>query len=201
MHPKSRLRRQLMIDKSVQMEVIARAILYFLVAFLYFTGVIFCTQWMSDPETPFFQHLIRFAGDAVLWAPALFLVAPLLVYDILRLTNRFVGPVYRIRTALQGLAEGEAGRPLKFRDDDYWTELCDPFNEVRRMLISSGAIIAPDEEEQMDREAIARALGAQLGEFESDPEARQPEADDEDQPEASATRGQAGDESAELVST
>lgn len=190
-----------MIDKSVQMEVIARAILYFLVAFLYFTGVIFCTQWMSDPETPFFQHLIRFAGDAVLWAPALFLVAPLLVYDILRLTNRFVGPVYRIRTALQGLAEGEAGRPLKFRDDDYWTELCDPFNEVRRMLISSGAIIAPDEEEQMDREAIARALGAQLGEFESDPEARQPEADDEDQPEASATRGQAGDESAELVST
>lgn len=201
MHPKSRLRRQLMIDKSVQMEVIARSILYFVVAFIYFTGVIFCTQWLGDPDTPFSQHLIRFAGDAVLWSPALFLVAPLLVYDTLRLTNRFVGPVYRIRTALQGLAEGEAGRPLKFRDDDYWTELCEPFNEVRRMLIRSGAILAPEEEESLDRAAIARALGVELDASAAASAETEGIGADQDQPQASASERRPEGEPAGLVST
>jgi hypothetical protein len=50
--------------------------------------------------------------------------------DTLRLTNRFVGPIYSLRRALREAAEGNVSRPLQFRDDDFWRDVADDFNRA-----------------------------------------------------------------------
>jgi hypothetical protein len=65
--------------------------------------------------------------------PVLFasiLVLPLLVADVLRVSHRFAGPMYRLRNALRDLADGKTIEPVKFREGDYWTNMADEFNRV-----------------------------------------------------------------------
>ena len=50
--------------------------------------------------------------------------------DCLRLSNRFAGPMVRLRVAMQGLANGEPVKPVKLRDGDFWCEFAADFNRV-----------------------------------------------------------------------
>jgi hypothetical protein len=58
------------------------------------------------------------------------LVLPLLLADVLRVSNRFAGPMYRLRNALRDLADGKAVTPVKFREGDFWCNMADEFNRV-----------------------------------------------------------------------
>jgi hypothetical protein len=58
------------------------------------------------------------------------LVLPIVMMDVLRLSNRFVGPVTRLRAGMKDLAAGRPVKPLNFRNDDYWRELAVDFNEA-----------------------------------------------------------------------
>jgi hypothetical protein len=54
--------------------------------------------------------------------------------DVLRFSNRFVGPVFRTRMALKELAIGRPVEPLQFRDDDYWRDLARDLNAVSQQV-------------------------------------------------------------------
>jgi hypothetical protein len=72
---------------------------------------------------------------AVLLASLILL--PITAMDVLRLSNRFVGPVSRMRFALEELAAGRPIEPVQFRDDDYWRDLAGNLNEVAARLKQS----------------------------------------------------------------
>ncbi|EMI53627.1 putative membrane protein [Rhodopirellula sallentina SM41] len=55
---------------------------------------------------------------------------PAFILDTLKLTNRFAGPVSRLRTEINNAAEGRPVRHLKFRNNDYWREIADGFNAL-----------------------------------------------------------------------
>lgn len=61
-------------------------------------------------------------------------VLPLLMLDVVRLSHRWVGPIYRLRTAMRELASGENVREISFRDGDFWHELAEHFNAVVRRM-------------------------------------------------------------------
>jgi hypothetical protein len=54
----------------------------------------------------------------------------LAVYDMLRLSHRFAGPMLRFRRAMRDLGRGEQVEPLRFRDGDFWQEMAAEFNAV-----------------------------------------------------------------------
>jgi nitrogen fixation/metabolism regulation signal transduction histidine kinase len=54
--------------------------------------------------------------------------------DFVQFTNRFAGPVLRLRAAMRQVARGEAAPPLSFRDDDFWQELAADFNRIAARL-------------------------------------------------------------------
>ena len=54
------------------------------------------------------------------FAIASFVLLPLVIIDIVRLSNRFTGPLLRMRRSMRALAQGEQVEPLKFRDADFW---------------------------------------------------------------------------------
>ena len=62
------------------------------------------------------------------------LLLPLAVFDVLRLSNRFVGPFFRLRGAMRQLARGERVDPIFFRRGDFWQEFADEFNAVAARL-------------------------------------------------------------------
>jgi signal transduction histidine kinase len=61
---------------------------------------------------------------------AAFLLLPLVIFDIIRFSNRFVGPILRLRRSMRQLARGEHVEPIKFRGTDFWQDFADEFNAV-----------------------------------------------------------------------
>ena len=128
------LRHQLLIDRTVQVALLWRTALYSGACAVYFIVILVCTESLSDPDEPLLDALLRCIDDAIYWAPGLMLLVPVMAYDLLRMTNRFAGPVFRLRREMQRLLDEESEYPLSFRDGDYWAELADIFNELRAEL-------------------------------------------------------------------
>lgn len=121
-------RRQLLVDPIGQAQLMRRPMLYWLfapVAILLFAVL---RESMVGPETPFTMRSFGFWYIFGLAAATLILPIPLLVYDLLTISNRMVGPYVRLRRALRELAQGRIPRPLDVRQGDYFHELYEDFN-------------------------------------------------------------------------
>ena len=129
------LRQQLLIDDHVQGSLLRRTALYGCACAVYFIVILVFTESMSDPGEPLIEAVLRCLDEAIYWAPGLMLLTPVVAYDLLKITNRFAGPIYRLRHEMQRLLDGESDAPLGFRDGDYWGEMADIFNEIRDELL------------------------------------------------------------------
>jgi hypothetical protein len=121
-------RRQLFID-GVQSVIMVRVVAYWLFCLLASALMACCwIAWLDRPASSgeLIALLFRHYGPVFL---ATLILLPLVIMDVLRLTNRFVGPVFRLRRALREAAEGHP-KPLQFRDDDFWREVAEDFNRA-----------------------------------------------------------------------
>ena len=73
----------------------------------------------------------RFIVPAIV-ASCMFL--PIVLLDIMRFSNRFAGPLLRLRKSLQMLADGEDVSELHFRPNDYLKDLSSHFNAINSRL-------------------------------------------------------------------
>ncbi|MEM9587224.1 MAG: hypothetical protein AAGA03_08075 [Planctomycetota bacterium] len=55
---------------------------------------------------------------------------PAFVRDTMKLSNRFAGPMYRLRTTLAQVRENQTPQPVSFRDGDFWQDVAGDFNVV-----------------------------------------------------------------------
>ena len=123
-------RRQMLCDREVQGALMLRVVMYWLFCLLTITLMLVCWSVVSGPPRRFAPLV---ADLYVRYAPALaasLLVLPIVMIDVLRLSNRFVGPIKRLRDGMTALAEGDEVSTMKFRDRDYWTTLADLFNTI-----------------------------------------------------------------------
>ncbi|SMP42070.1 hypothetical protein SAMN06265222_101704 [Neorhodopirellula lusitana] len=128
-------RQQLLVEHDVQVSLTVRSLLYGAASMTYFTVIQFFTQSMNYPGMSVWDTILSLADEAIFWVPGFFLLGPLMVYDMLRITNRVAGPIFAMRRQLEALRGGEDGRALKFRNDDYWDQLAGEFNAVRQELL------------------------------------------------------------------
>ena len=128
------LRQQLLIDNHVQGSLLRRVAFYSFGCAIYFVVILVLTESMSDPDEKLAESIFRCMDEAIYWAPGLMLLTPVVAYDMLKVTNRFAGPMFRLKREMQRLIDGESVHPLNFRDGDFWTEMADSFNEIRAEL-------------------------------------------------------------------
>jgi len=117
-------------DREVQGALMLRVVMYWFFCLLTITLMLVCWSVVSGPPRRFAPLIADLYSR---YAPALaasLLVLPIVMIDVVRLSNRFVGPVKRLRDAMAALAEGDEVRPIKFRDRDFWMPLADLFNTV-----------------------------------------------------------------------
>jgi len=125
-----RKRKQLFVDPKVQGALILRVVLYWMVCVVTITLMLLCWRIMTGPARPFYTH---FDDMWFHFGPALvasFLLLPLVVYDIVQMSNRFCGPLFRLRRSVRALARGEHVAPISFRDGDFWPEFAQEFNTL-----------------------------------------------------------------------
>jgi hypothetical protein len=92
--------------------------------------MLLCWRLVTGPSRLFYRH---FDDMWFYYGPALIvstLILPFVVMDIIRLSNRFAGPMVRLRRAMRALARGEHVAPIKFRENDFWQPFAEEFNAV-----------------------------------------------------------------------
>ena len=86
---------------------------------------------------------------------ASFLVVPFLIRDVIRVSHRHIGPIYRLRNALRDLADGKPVPTVRFRQSDMWGDLADEFNRVAARLQDTDLADAAESEEAAEDEQPA----------------------------------------------
>lgn len=129
------MRQQVWIDRHVQGVLVGRVLLYWSGILIYFGLSIGCFHWWQNPEWTLSEHLWAMFEQVLPCLPTLMLLLPLVIFDIVRLSNRFAGPVYRLRKHLVDLSQNSQTTPLHFRDDDYWQQLAEPINLMQQKLL------------------------------------------------------------------
>lgn len=150
-------RKILMCSKQVQVALLRRVALYWLLClwcmYCVFAGFPMVASWLFGMQEglPAAKMATRMLLN--LWPPlvATGLVLPFVIWDVLRFSNRFSGPAYRLTVSLRDLADGKPVRPVKFRDGDHWMELADEFNRVlERFDVPSETVGLPSTTESAD---------------------------------------------------
>ena len=136
------LRQKVWIDSNVQGVLVGRIILYWSGILLYFGISMGCFQMMQYPEWTIAEHFQSIFEQVWPCLPTFVLLLPLVIFDIVRLSNRFVGPIYRLRMHLSKLNSNANTYPLNFRDDDYWQQLAEPINQLQCTILTMEKEIA-----------------------------------------------------------
>lgn len=122
------------VDPQVQGALWRRLVVHWLA----FTGIVallvLALEWMNDP----LSGLPQVASNAWnAYGPLLLVLVflmPVFVYDSIRLSHRFAGPVFRLRQVIKKLALGDTSDRLEFRDNDFWKEIAEDMNSVMERL-------------------------------------------------------------------
>jgi signal transduction histidine kinase len=118
------------------------------------TLMLLCWRIVTGPARMFYTHLddmwFHF-GPALI---ASFILLPLVIVDIIRASNRFVGPMLRLQRSMRQLARGEDVEPIEFREGDLWHEFATEFNALRtRMQASTAAAEAKSADREQEEPA------------------------------------------------
>ncbi|TWT48320.1 hypothetical protein [Botrimarina hoheduenensis] len=128
------------IDSEVQGALARRMAIHWLMYALMAALLLIGIRWLVNPNTPLVDHLNeawRSYGPVFI---ILLSMAPLFIYDAMKLSNRFTGPVLRLRRGLNELASGKAAEEIKLREEDFWQDIAEDFNRVAvRLNGSDGA--------------------------------------------------------------
>jgi hypothetical protein len=145
------LRRNIWIHTRFQAIWIGRVIIYWSAAMLYFGLATAVSQYHEFPEWSFSRHCQAWWATVGPWLPSAAIILPLVLYDVVRLSEQFIGPVLRARRQLSKIVNSANCTPFLLRADDYWHELIEPMNDIQNYVLSLQL------ELHRSREALAEA--------------------------------------------
>ncbi len=128
-------RKQNFVDSAVQGQLIRRVLGHWLIFFaVLMMTVMFFNLLLGSPEKPLADRVTEPFRQYILLAIIMFSLLPAFMLDTVRFSNRFVGPIYRLRRAMRELAETGDVEPLKFRNNDFWGGAAAEFNELAQQI-------------------------------------------------------------------
>ena len=139
----NRKRKQKYVDTNVQ-GALLRRILFHWVAFFFVTAltVILMKSLIGDMNLTFMENVKNSVGEFSLIGVILLCLFPVFMLDTVRFSNRFVGPIGRLRRHLQELGTEKSTQKCAFRDNDFWSEMAGEFNRVVDLVEEQEAEIA-----------------------------------------------------------
>ena len=131
---KSGQRKKLVVDKRVQGSLLVKAGYYWalsigVIGSLTLLGWVYVAPGLrilvQSPEL--LPAIMSGIGVAIC---ASIIVLGVVLWDLSRESNRFAGPIYRLRCVMRDAAAGKRVEPIRFREEDHWHDLAEAFNDV-----------------------------------------------------------------------
>lgn len=128
-------RKKLFVDKRVQGVLIRQLVYHWLLAGLVMFLYLLIMQVFSSPDRlSLMGHLDAMWSKYSVLLIAIVAVFPVFIYDSIKLSNRFAGPMVSFRNRLNKLARGEEVTALNFRKKDFWHDLSGDLNAIARRM-------------------------------------------------------------------
>ena len=128
-------RKRLLVDPFVQWALARRLCYHWVAFFSLVLGVGAILKLLFSVSVHGFAGAAAAAfRDQLPLMALMLLILPLFIRDSLRLSNKFAGPMYRIRRSLEDLGEGKSVQVIKLRSGDFWQETAFHLNSVRERL-------------------------------------------------------------------
>ena len=122
------------IDSSVQGALIRKIGIHWILFFISSAFMmVMLKALVGDPTLPMAQRIRIESGEFLFAGIVMLSLFPVFMLDTIRFSNRFVGPIGRLRKGLRELGSGKPVR-CQFRDDDFWREIASEFNEVSDLV-------------------------------------------------------------------
>lgn len=142
------IRKKTYVDPKIQGALVRRLVIHWAAFLAVAAAVAFCFQVLSDPFMPLGEHVQRLWWTHGPFLLVLVLMLPVFVLDTIKLSHRFVGPIYRLRQTIRSIAQGDPPQRLKFRDFDFWQGLAQDFNLMVDRL--SGRDVQSEEDDSIE---------------------------------------------------
>jgi hypothetical protein len=133
----SNLRSQKYVDSHVQGALCKRIFLHWCTFFTISMVAIGGMQaLLGNPNESLSQRVGEQFGQLFFFAIVLASLLPAFMLDTVRFSNRFVGPIARLRRCMRELAQFEMTEEIHFREDDFWNDAAIEFNQLRAKLLA-----------------------------------------------------------------
>lgn len=125
-----RSRKKLFVDYQVQGAILSRIVIYWVFCFLFVSLSMLLVTTLSNPDVPFWHHLVPLCQRFWPAFLAMTCIVPFVVYDALKVSNRFCGPLSRVVSELDRFNKSGEFDGVQFRDDDFWQPLSEAVTQV-----------------------------------------------------------------------
>ncbi len=128
-------RKRVWVHPGVQGFLVLRVLCYLGAAAVFVLASLILWQLaVRGPARLFHNHLADIWRQYAPVFVALGVLVPFFLYDMIRVSHRFMGPIYRLHCSLEALAQGKPVEPIRFRKDDLLQELAEPFNQLLQRM-------------------------------------------------------------------
>ena len=148
-------RRKTYVDKSVQGALLRRIFFHWL-AFFFVAGlsIVMLQTLLGDPSKSISERLQFEMGEFALIGIIMLALLPAFMLDTIRFSNRFVGPIIRLRRHIRELGEQGDTTHCSFRDNDFWSEMAVEYNKVIDVVKKQKAEIESLRKEMRNSERV-----------------------------------------------
>lgn len=131
-------RLQKYVDREVQSSLMRRLCTHwFMFIFANILAIAFWTRFLDAPTEPWADTFALIWQRVVPFFIVSTALAPVFIWDALKFSNRFTGPIVRVRRELALIADGHAPKAIEFRKGDFWKSLANDFNRAFVKLLAS----------------------------------------------------------------
>ncbi len=150
-------RKQYFVDPKVQGALMIRAALYWCFCIVSIITMVLCWRIVTGPARVFYTHFDDMwfhMGPALVTAA---LLLPIILTDVVRMSNRFTGPLLRLRNSMRAVAQGQQVAPLRYRPNDFWHEVAEEFNALaaRVAQLEAGQVRRDGDDFDLDAQPAA----------------------------------------------
>jgi hypothetical protein len=127
-------RTRLWIDPPLQLGLLLRLGLHLVISAVVLLHFAFLYEVIGNMPAVLNGGVLAFYRDFLARQAPMFVgllaVLPIFLYDMVKFSHRFAGPLYRYRKTLEAMAAGKAVQPIKIRQPDLLRDWVPVFNTV-----------------------------------------------------------------------